>query len=127
MATKTNELLEQWRDLEAAHAAHAAIRASLERALQREHQLTLSEYEVLDRIANTDEGHCRMQELTEDGSLTQSALSRLVQRLEDDGFVNRAVCEQDRRGVFAKITDAGRSAQRKAQSTYLSVLGETLS
>jgi DNA-binding MarR family transcriptional regulator len=50
----------------------------------------------------------------------------LVQRLEDDGFVCRNVCDHDRRGVFACVTDAGRKAQAEAHPTHVSVLAETL-
>jgi DNA-binding MarR family transcriptional regulator len=86
----------------------------------------LSEYEVLRRLSEAPEGHRRIQELAEEIHLSQSALSRLVQRLEDDGFVSRTVCDHDRRGVFACVTDAGRKAQADAHPTQVSVLAETL-
>ena len=70
--------------------------------------------------------HRRIQELAEEIHLSQSALSRLVQRLEDDGYVCRNVCDHDRRGVFACVTDAGRKAQAEARPTHVSVLSETL-
>ncbi len=98
----------------------------MEHALQREHRLSLSEYEVLRRLAESPEGHRRIQELAEEIHLSQSALSRLVQRLEDDGYVCRNVCDHDRRGVFACVTDAGRKAQSEAHPTQVSVLAETL-
>jgi DNA-binding MarR family transcriptional regulator len=49
-----------------------------------------------------------------------------VQRLEDDGYVCRKMCDHDRRGVFACVTEAGRKAQAEAQPTHVSVLSETL-
>jgi DNA-binding MarR family transcriptional regulator len=118
------ELLEQWSEME---TAHARVRSALEQALQREHRLSLTEYEVLRRLTEADEGHRRIQELADEIHLSQSALSRLVQRLEDEGYVSRAVCDFDRRGVYACVTDAGRKAQAKAQPTQVSVLAETLS
>ncbi len=125
-ATKTTErdpLLDRWTELE---SEHARVREALEHALQREHRLSLSEYEVLRRLAESPEGHRRIQELAEEIHLSQSALSRLVQRLEDDGYVSRTVCDHDRRGVFACVTDAGRKAQSEAHPTHVSVLAETL-
>jgi DNA-binding MarR family transcriptional regulator len=116
-------LLERWRELE---ATHAVVRESLERALERKHQLSLSEYEVLRHLSAAPEGHLRMQELAEEIHLSQSALSRLVKRLEEQGLATRGVCEHDRRGVWACITDRGRAAQRKAEPTHLAALGETL-
>jgi DNA-binding MarR family transcriptional regulator len=122
-ASERTDLLDRWSELE---AQHAKVREALEHALQRQHRLTLSEYEVLRRLADSPEGNRRIQELAEEIHLSQSALSRLVQRLEDDGYVNRAVCDHDRRGVFACVTDEGRKAQAEAHPTHLSVIAETL-
>lgn len=118
---KTDNLMERWREME---AAHSQVREALERALQRRHRISLSEYEVLRRLSEHTEGPCRMQDLSAEGELSQSALSRLVGRLEADGYVSRGVCDHDRRGVWAELTEEGRKAQAAAQPTYLSVLGE---
>jgi DNA-binding MarR family transcriptional regulator len=124
MSTTTGEsLLGQWRELE---TAHARVREALGRALEREHRLSLSEYEVMQRLSERTDGPCRMQELSSDSELSQSALSRLVGRLEAAGYVTRGVCDTDRRGVFAELTDEGRAAQKKAEPTYLKVLGAAL-
>jgi DNA-binding MarR family transcriptional regulator len=126
MASATSDkvqLLDRWSELE---SQHARVREALEHALQRDHRLSLSEYEVLRRLTDAPEGHRRIQELAEEIHLSQSALSRLVQRLEDDGYVTRAVCDHDRRGVFACVTDEGRKAQAEALPTHVSVLAETL-
>jgi DNA-binding MarR family transcriptional regulator len=122
-APKRDELLDRWGELE---AQHAKVREALEHALQRQHRLSLTEYEVLRRLTDSPEGNRRIQELAEEIHLSQSALSRLVQRLEDDGYVCRNVCDHDRRGVFACVTDDGRKAQAEAQPTHVSVLAETL-
>ena len=122
-ASERDELLDRWSDLE---SQHARVREALEHALQREHRLSLSEYEVLRRLSEAPKGHRRIQELAEEIHLSQSALSRLVQRLEDDGFVSRTICDHDRRGVYACVTDAGRKAQSEAHPTQVSVLAETL-
>ncbi len=118
-----DQLLDRWSELE---SEHARVREALEHRLQREHRLSLTEYEVLRRLSDSPEGHRRIQELAEEIHLSQSALSRLVQRLEDDGFVCRNVCDHDRRGVFACVTDAGRKAEAEAHPTHVSVLAETL-
>src|SRR5829696_8611615 len=118
-ATARDQLLDRWSELE---SEHARVREALEHALQREHRISLTEYEVLRRLAESPEGHRRIQELAEEIHLSQSALSRLVQRLEDDGYVQRAVCDFDRRGVFACVTDAGRKAQAEAHPTHVAVL-----
>src|SRR3954449_2058182 len=118
-----DQLLDRWSELE---AEHARVREALEHRLQREHRLSLTEYEVLRRLSDSPEGHRRIQELAEEIHLSQSALSRLVQRLEDDGYVCRNICDHDRRGVYACVTDAGRRAQADAHPTHVSVLADTL-
>jgi DNA-binding MarR family transcriptional regulator len=123
-AVENDQLLDQWRELE---SLHARVRDALERALERKHQLSLSEYEVLRRLAESgaQKGR-RIQELAEEVNLSQSALSRLVGRLEEAGYVARATCDYDRRGTFACITDAGRKAQEEANPTHRAVLAETM-
>src|SRR5262245_19265814 len=101
-ASERDQLLERWKELE---SEHARVRDALEQALQRQHRLSLTEYEVLRRLADSPEGHRRIQELADEIHLSQSALSRLVQRLEEDGYVIRNLCDFDRRGVFACVTD----------------------
>src|SRR3954469_9169054 len=91
------QLLDRWNELE---SEHARVREALEHRLQRGHPLSPAEYEVLRRLSDSPEGHRRIQELAEEIHLSQSALSRLVQRLEDDGFVCRTACDPDRSRVL---------------------------
>ena len=121
--TERDQLLERWSELE---SEHARVREALEHALQREHRLSLSEYEVLRRLGESENGKRRIQDLAEEIHLSQSALSRLVQRLEDDGYVCRTMCNHDRRGVYACVTDDGRKAHADAHPTHVSVLADTL-
>jgi DNA-binding MarR family transcriptional regulator len=121
--TKSPDLVAVWREL---NSSHARVSEALERELERRHNLSLSEFEVLQRLAESDDGKRRMQELADEIHLSQSALSRLVGRLEDEGLATRAICDHDRRGIFACITPAGRAAQRKAELTHRQVLAETL-
>lgn len=115
------ELAEQWRDL---LALHARTQCELDRALHQ-HGLCGSDFEVLDVLAD---GGCdyRVQEISERVHLSQSALSRLIGRLEAEGLVHRAMCTNDRRGIFAHLTDEGRARWKAAQPTHRSVLAEEL-
>jgi DNA-binding MarR family transcriptional regulator len=124
-ATQTHAdetLVDAWRALAAGHArAHGA----LERAL-REYDLGVSEFEVLERLAAPGSDHRRMQWLGEAVHLSQSALSRVVGRLERDGLVVRKLCAEDRRGVFVFLTDAGRSRYEAARPAHRAALAATL-
>jgi DNA-binding MarR family transcriptional regulator len=115
-------LIGEWHELA---DRHARVLSALERSLRVHHDLGVSEFEVLERLASS-EGECRMQELSSVTHLSQSALSRVVGRLEADGLVTRAMCENDRRGIFAHITDAGRERYDAARETHRSVLAATL-
>jgi DNA-binding MarR family transcriptional regulator len=105
---------------------HARVSDALERALRDGHGLSVNEYEVLQRLAEADAGKRRMQELADEIPLSQSALSRLVGRLEEDGLATRAMCDHDRRGIWACITDTGRAVEQAAEPTHDEVLAATL-
>ena len=116
-------LIDRWRSL---LARYNEVAGELERALHDGHGLTLSEFETLDRLITEDCEKRRMQDLAAAMYLSQSALSRTVARLEKDGLVTRAMCENDRRGVFVEITGEGRRRHRDARRTHLAILAEHL-
>jgi DNA-binding MarR family transcriptional regulator len=116
-------LVESWRDLA---DRHARVTLALEKVLQEEHGLGVSEFEVLERLASPDKEQRRMQELADAVYLSQSALSRLIGRLEAEGLVSRAICSEDRRGIYACLTPAGRERYERARPTQRRVLAETL-
>ena len=107
--------VDAWRAL---NAAHATVHAALEYELRREHDLSTIEFEVLERLGGCPAGKVRMTELADDVHATQSTVSRVVARLEDEGLACRAMCSDDRRGIFASLTDAGRERVRAATPTY---------
>ena len=121
--TASGELLvEEWHGLLDAHArAHAAI----ERAL-KEHDLGVSEFEVLERLVTGSGEQRRMQELGAALHLSQSALSRVVGRLEADGLVKRGMCVDDRRGVQVCATDQGRARWEAARPAHRAALSDAL-
>ncbi|NIH87733.1 MarR family winged helix-turn-helix transcriptional regulator [Amycolatopsis granulosa] len=115
-------LVQQWHDL---MALHATVSGELECRLQDEHGIGVSEFEALERLATCDH-KCRSADLLAAVHLSQSATSRLVARLEKEGLVTRAMCEQDRRGIFVALTDAGRRRYAEAKQTHRAVLRSTL-
>ena len=60
----------------------------------------ISDFEVLERLAESEGRKFRAQDLAEAVHLSQSALSRLVDRLARHGLVERCGCDVDRRGVY---------------------------
>ena len=123
MSGVSEEPVARWRDL---LRSYSDISSALDRTLQEKHDLGLSEFEVLDRLAEVDNTECRMLDLGADMYLSQSALSRTVARLERDGLVARAACMDDRRSIFVELTDAGRARHRAAKASHRAVLAEHL-
>ena len=107
-------------------ASHAAACAALEREMGKRHGLGVSEFEVLDRLAESGRSDFRSQELAEAVHLSQSALSRLIDRLEKDGLVARCLCGEDRRGIYVTLTPAGRDRHAEAAPTHREVLASVL-
>lgn len=128
MATKSAEpaLVEQWRGI---LALHARTQCEIDRALHR-HGLCASDFEVLDVLAGgaAADGVCayRVQEISERVHLTQSALSRLIARLEKDGLVERTMCPEDRRGVRVALTGKGRALHGEVLPVQRAVLSRML-
>ena len=120
---KDGVLIDAWRSL---LDQHARTVCALERELEDQHGIGMSEFEVLDRLASNPEGCGRIQEIANAVHLSQSALSRAVARLEADGLVERSICENDRRGIYACLTDAGRERHKQARPTHRAVLREML-
>jgi DNA-binding MarR family transcriptional regulator len=116
-------LVARWRSL---LTCYNAIACDLDRRLQERHRLNMSEFEALDRLIDAGCGKCRMHDLAAEMYLSQSALSRTVARLEKHGMVERAMCEDDRRGVFVRVTDEGRRRHAEARKTHLEILAEHL-
>jgi len=114
---------QRWRPLA---ALHARIEDELERALQKQHGLSVSEYSVLDVLARQDDYHLRMNQLSNAVVLSQSATTRLVNRLEDRKLLQRYLCPTDRRGIYTEVTEAGRNLLDQAQPTHDAVLTAAL-
>jgi DNA-binding MarR family transcriptional regulator len=127
MAVKTADarLEERWRDI---LAVHARTMCEIDRALHP-HGLGASDFEVLDILAAESAAQgdqCRVQNLVGRVHLSQSALSRLIGRLEKDGLVERSVCAEDRRGVWVALTPKGRALHAEVLPLQREVLQRML-
>lgn len=128
MAAKKAEpgLVDQWRDI---LAVHARTMCELDRELHQ-HGLGASDFEVLDVLAAgaAEDGSSsfRVQEIAAQVHLSQSALSRLIGRLEKDGLLTRGMCPEDRRGVRVCLTPKGRDLHTEVRPLQRAVLGRML-
>lgn len=84
-----------------------ALRAQLDRQLERDTGLPLQWFELLLRLARSPGRHLRMSDLAAQATLTPSGLTRAIDRLEAAGLAERAPCASDRRGAYAALTARG--------------------
>lgn len=104
----------------------AALRRVFERRLEIERSLSGQSFDVLVRLARTPGGQLRMSELAAQTSLTPSGLTRSVDRLHQQGLVDRRTCPEDRRGTFAVLTPAGRELMARALPEHAAHVGEVV-
>src|SRR6478736_2255510 len=104
--------------------SHAAITRELSAQLQREHGLTLNDYEVLLHLSKAEGGRMRRVDLAEQVLLTASGITRLLEGLERSGYVCKETCASDARVSYAKLTDQGLAKLRVAGVTHLRGIDE---
>jgi DNA-binding MarR family transcriptional regulator len=117
----TDPRLDTWR---AFLRAHARVMRQLERDLESEQDLSLTDYDVLVQLSSAPDRRLRMSDLADALVLSRSGATRMVDRLAADGLVERITCETDRRGAWASLTDAGRTRLRRATPTHLRGVAE---
>lgn len=87
--------------------AHAAVLRATQPSLDAA-GLSNQWFEVLLRLGRTPGHRLRMSELAASmSSITPSGLTRLIDRMAEEGLVERVQCQEDRRGAFAALTPAG--------------------
>jgi DNA-binding MarR family transcriptional regulator len=98
--------------------AHGAVTRQLNARLVAEHGLTISDFEVLLRLARAPDRRMRRVDLAQEVLLTASGITRLLDGLERAGWVERDSCSSDRRVVYAVLTDEGLAKLREAASSH---------
>ncbi|WP_026412467.1 MarR family winged helix-turn-helix transcriptional regulator [Actinomadura oligospora] len=109
----------QQRDWRAFVDGSVRLTEIMDRDLKAKHGLSVSEYEILVRLSESPERRLRMAELAEHASQSRSRLSHTCSRLESKGLVRRDNCPNDKRGVYAFLTDAGFEALDRAARDHV--------
>ena len=104
--------------------AHSSATRTLSSQLTADHGLTISDYEVLLRLARAPDRRLRRVDLAEQVLLTASGITRLLDGLEQSGLVERGSCATDRRVVYAVLTDAGLAKMREASKSHVAQVDE---
>jgi DNA-binding MarR family transcriptional regulator len=94
----------------------------LDRRLQREHRISVGEFDVLITLFNAPDGRLRMAELARSVSLSPAGLTHLVARLERERLVARATDPEDRRGAYTVLTAKGLTRLNAARPAHNDVI-----
>jgi DNA-binding MarR family transcriptional regulator len=103
---------------------HAALVRELNAQLQRDHGLTINDYEALLLLANADGGRLRRTDLSQSLQLTPSGVTRMLEGLERAGLVCKGVCQGDARVTYAVLTEAGSAKLASASCSHIAAIEE---
>lgn len=101
---------------------HSAAVGAINARLVADHGLTINDYECLLLLARAEERRMRRVDLAEQLILTASGVTRLLDGLEKEGWVDRAACASDRRVTYAVLTDEGYQKLQDASETHVADL-----
>ena len=99
--------------------AHAGVLRELEQELVDEARMPLSSYDVLLQLVEAPGHRLRMADLADRVLLSRSGLTRLVDRLQNEGLVRREPSPDDARGTYTVLTRDGFQAFRRAAPVHL--------
>jgi DNA-binding MarR family transcriptional regulator len=112
--------------LSALMRASAAVRGCLARRLEEEVGLLPEEADLLAELDAAPEQRLRMADVSRSLGVSKSGVTRLVDRLEARGLLQRAACPKDRRVTYAGLTEAGREAVGRAMPVLAAAAEEHL-
>jgi DNA-binding MarR family transcriptional regulator len=107
--------------------AHKELTDVLAAELEAARDLPLSWYDVLIQLSHEPRGRMRMQDLARRILLSKSGLTRLFDRMQEAGLVERQSCPEDRRGTHAALTPAGRRTLQRAMPVHRRGIGQHFS
>ena len=90
----------------------------IDEAMIRAGHVSLEVYDVLLNLEMAPHGRLKMSELADAVLLSRSGLTRLIDRLEKKGLIERSGCPKDRRATYAVLTESGRKAREEAWGVF---------
>ena len=118
---RTTPASDAWRNV---MTAFTRVNAVLAKEMQAETTISLEWYAILLILAQSEEASLRPSDLADLTGLSRSATTRLVDRLERSGLVERRACESDRRVTFVVLTPRGEEVFKEAGRVHLRGIGE---
>jgi DNA-binding MarR family transcriptional regulator len=118
---KTSPASDTWR---AMMTAFTRVNGMLAAEMDEETEISLDWYSILLMLSQAEHGAMRPSDLADQVGLSRSATTRLIDRLERDGLVERRSCGTDRRGTFVGLTSKGEETFRRAGRVHLRGIDE---
>jgi DNA-binding MarR family transcriptional regulator len=119
----TESTFDCWR---AVVATHAAVTDRAQRALSAADLPPLSWFELLWAVQRSEQGHPRMSDLAAQLTLSRGGITKLVDRLQEAGYLTRVACPEDRRSLRAELTPAGERMLEEMRAVYEEEIGRHL-
>ena len=107
--------------------AHAVLVRELSASLVASHGLTINDYGCLLLLSRAGEEGMRRIDLANQLQLSPSGITRLLDRLEDQGLVGKGECKSDARVSYAILTDGGLAKLREAAPGHVEDIERRLS
>lgn len=113
--TSTDSRLDAWR---AVVTSHAAVTERVQKSLTAADLPPLSWFELLWAVRRSPNGPPKMSELAEYLTLSRGGITKLVDRLQQAGYLDRVSCADDRRSLHAELTPAGEEILEEMRGVY---------
>ncbi len=106
--------------------AHSALTQELSAQLVEEHDLTMSECEVLLLLSRAPEHAMRRIDLSREVRLSPSGITRMLDRMQKTGLVEKGTCDKDARVSYAVLTEAGMAKLHDAWADHCAAIDRLL-
>ncbi len=99
--------------------SHKALETILTRELEAACELPLTWFDALGQLRGAPDQRLTMTQLANAILLSKSGLTRVIDRMEEAGLVQRVACPGDRRSLHIALTGAGAEKHRQALPIHL--------
>lgn len=116
----------QQRSWRALLLGHTLLLDQLDRDLRDNHDISLTEYEILVRLSEQEGHSLRMAHLADALAHSRSRVTHTVDRMQKAGYVVRTASPDDGRGVVATMTPAGLALLQEASHMHVTGVRDNL-
>jgi len=99
------------------------IEAEIRRRLRERFDVTLPRFDLMAQLDKTPDG-LSLGEISRRMMVSNGNVTGLVERLAEDGLVERRASDTDRRSTFVRLTDEGRAAFAEMAAEHAGWVGE---